>query len=168
MFNLDDEVRNKLSAAAKKRNQNPEYIEKLRQSSKKLWEDPAHRERIKKAQSGKVVSEETRQKLREANLGKKQTKETISKRVKTLTGQKRSEESKKNISIGAKKREIQMKEYRKHQYGFTCPFGEFSSMSSFSEYAKENNCIGYKDMSKIRRLLKDKNNTNWRYINEQV
>lgn len=66
MFNLDDEVRKKLSDAAKKRNQDPVYIEKLRQASKKLWKDPAHRERIKETHTGKFLSEETKDRIRQS------------------------------------------------------------------------------------------------------
>jgi predicted transcriptional regulator len=66
MFNLDDEVRNKLSESAKKRNQNPAYIEKLRQASKKQWENPAHRARITKTHTGKQLSDLTKEKIREA------------------------------------------------------------------------------------------------------
>lgn len=84
MFNLDDEVRNKLSEAAKKRNQNPEYIEKLRQASKALWEDPAHRERIKQTHTGKSVSEETKNKIRQARKKQIITKESRLKSADTI------------------------------------------------------------------------------------
>jgi len=84
MFNLDEEVRNKLSVAAKNRNQNPEYIEKLRQASKALWEDPAHRERIKQTHTGKSVSEETKNKIRQARKKQVITKESRLKSANTI------------------------------------------------------------------------------------
>ena len=84
MFNLDDEVRNKLSEAAKKRNQDPEYIEKLRQASKELWKDPAHRERIKQTHTGKSVSEETKDKIRNARKKQVITKESRLKSADTI------------------------------------------------------------------------------------
>ena len=65
MFNLDDEVRNKLSIAAQKRNKNPEYIKKLSEATKRQWQNPAYRARIKETHTGKKVSDETKEKLRE-------------------------------------------------------------------------------------------------------
>lgn len=84
MFNFDDEMRNKLSEAAKKRNQDPKYIEKLRQASKKQWENPAHRERIKQTHTGKSVSEETKDKIRNARKNQVITKESRLKSANTI------------------------------------------------------------------------------------
>ena len=84
MFNLDDEVRIKLSNAAKKRNQDPEYIEKLRQASKNLWKDPAHRERIKQTHTGKSVTEQTKDKIRSARKKQVITKESRLKSADTI------------------------------------------------------------------------------------
>lgn len=165
MFNLDDEVRNKLSEAAKKRNQNPEYIEKLRQSSKALWDDPAHRERIKQTHTGKSVSEETKQKLREANLGKKQSKETIAKRAKTLRGHEVTAETRRKISESSKGK-IVSKEVLMRQYGIHTPYGDFESISAFVRYTKEHNISKLKWKGSVVKKLKDPDQTEWKYINE--
>lgn len=79
MFNLDDEVRNKLREAALKRNQNPEYIEKLRNASKKLWENESHRERIRQTHTGKPVSDETKEKIKQARKNQVITAESRAK-----------------------------------------------------------------------------------------
>ena len=84
MFNLDNEVRKKLSESAKKRNQNPEYIKKLRDASKKLWENPNHRKRITKTHTGKIVSSETKEKIRQARTKQVITKESRLKSADTI------------------------------------------------------------------------------------
>jgi len=165
MFNLDDEVRNKLSKAAKKRNQDPAYIEKLRQASKNLWKDPAHRERMRLKQTGKSVSEETKQKIREANLGKKQSKETIAKRAEKLKGHQVSDATKKKISEAHKGKKVS-KESLLKRYGIETPYGVFESMSAFLRYSKEQNLYKLKDKSSVKRKLD--NNNKWRYLNEWI
>jgi len=84
MFNLDDEVRTKLSKSAKKRNQNPEYIKKLRDASVALWKDPAHRKRITETHTGKTVSAETKEKIRQARTKQIITKESREKSANTI------------------------------------------------------------------------------------
>lgn len=165
MFNLDDEVRNKLSEAAKKRNQDPEYIEKLRQASKNLWKDPAHRERIKQTHTGKAVSEETRRKLREANLGKKQSKETIAKRAEKLKGHAVSKETKRKISKSSKGKVVS-KEVLMRQYGICTPYGEFESISAFVRYTKEHDISKLKWKGSVVKKLKDPEQLEWKYLNE--
>lgn len=167
MFNLDDEVRNKLSEAAKRRNQNPEYIEKLRQSSRKLWEDPNHRRKVTIANTGKTVSKETKEKLREANLGKTQSSKTIAKRVEKLKGHRVSIETRQKISETRKSKSAEYAKVYKDMYGFICPFGEFGSLREYIKYAKFNNLKGFKDIIKIRKLLKDECNLEWRYLKHE-
>lgn len=84
MFNLDDEVRNKLSESAKKRNQNPEYIKRLRDASITLWKNPAHRKRITETHTGKTVSKETKEKIRQARTKQIITKESRIKSANTI------------------------------------------------------------------------------------
>lgn len=166
MFNLDDEVRNKLSEAAQKRNENPEYIKKLSEATKRQWQNPEHRKRVSEVNTGKTLSDSTKQKLREANLGKKQSEETIAKRVEKLKGHSVTEETRRKISETRKSKSSELAKMYKAMYGFVCPFGEFVSITEYLKYARTNNLVGFKDTSKIRALLKDDTNQEWRYINK--
>lgn len=167
MFNLDDEVRNKLSGAAKRRNQNSEYIEKLRAATKKQWEDPNHRARIKETHTGRVVSNETKEKLRAANLGKTQSADTIAKRVEKLKGHKVSVETRQKISkahLGKKA----SKESILKRYGIKTPYGIFESISAFLKYSKEHNLHKLKDRTSVTRRLNNSDIRDWTHINEKI
>ena len=98
MFNLNDEVRNKLSKAAIKRSQDPLYIKKLSDASKRQWANPEHRKRISKANSGKIVSEETKNKIRKARKLQVITPESRAKVAEKLRGRKCSQQHKDKLS----------------------------------------------------------------------
>lgn len=122
MFNLNDEVRSKLSKAAKKRALNPEYIKKLSEAKKRLWEDPAHRDRIKKTHTGKKLSDQAKDKIRAARANQKITKESRIKAGEKLKGRPRPESVRLAISRA-----------RKNDPMLQCPhcskFGKGGSMS---------------------------------------
>jgi hypothetical protein len=103
MFNLDDEVRQKLSDAAVKRSQNPDYIKKLSDASRKLWQDPEHRKLISEKNSGKIHTEETKEKIRIARSKQVITKESRIKASEKLIGRPRPDSVKEAISLARKK-----------------------------------------------------------------
>jgi predicted transcriptional regulator len=104
MFNLNDEVRDKLKAAAKKRNTNPNYIAVLSQKTKKQWDDPKFHEYMSKINTGKKLSEETKDKLREIRKNQVFSKESIEKAANSNRGKKRSEETKQKFKEISKNR----------------------------------------------------------------
>jgi len=167
MFNLDNEVRNKLSEAAKKRNQNPEYIEKLRQASRKQWENPEHRLNVSKANTGKKHSSETKQKIKEARAKQLITPESRMKAAEKLKGHSVSVETRQKISKARLGRKVD-KETISKRYGIETPYGIFESVSAFLRYSKEHSLYKLKDKSSVMRRLNDFNNNEWRYLNEKI
>jgi hypothetical protein len=92
MFNLNEEVRKKLSISAKKRNQNDNYIKMLSEKAKKQWNDPKFRLYMSEINKGKKLTEETKNKLREIRKKQIFTKESIEKAANSNRGKKRSKE----------------------------------------------------------------------------
>jgi hypothetical protein len=65
MFNMNEEVRSKLKAAAINRGKNPEYRKAQAQGAKKAWEnDPSRHERQSTKAKLQKITEETKEKIR--------------------------------------------------------------------------------------------------------
>lgn len=99
MFNLNDEVRFKLSVAAQKRGSDSEYRRQQSERTKKQWEDPNHRRRISEANIGKTHSEHTKDKIRVARSKQIITPESREKTAEKLRGRERPQYVKDAIAI---------------------------------------------------------------------
>lgn len=99
---INDEVKRKISAAQKRRYEDP--LERLAASERMKNISDEHRKRLSMSLTGKTLSESTKQKLREANLGNKHSEETRQKMSQAHKGKKYSEETIQRMREAARKR----------------------------------------------------------------
>lgn len=99
MFNLTDEVRQKLSIKAKQRSQNKIYISHLSKLAKKQWENPTHRAHMSKINKDKKHSKETIEKIKRARAEQTITPESRQKAAEKIRGIPRDENTKNAISL---------------------------------------------------------------------
>jgi hypothetical protein len=99
MFNMNDEVREKLKKSAVRRGQDPEYRRQQSQRTKKQWENPDHRQRISEANSGKKHSAITKDKIRSARAKQVISPESRLKAAEKLKGKSRPQSVKDAISL---------------------------------------------------------------------
>lgn len=89
MFNLTEEVREKLRRAAIKRGQNPEYKKMQAERTKKQWENnPSRRAKQSELAKNKIISDETKQKIKEARARQIITPESRRKAAEKIKGMK--------------------------------------------------------------------------------
>ena len=85
MFNLNDEVRNKLKNAALKRGENPEYRKEQSDRTRAHWDANPERRKIQSEKAKQqVVTEATKEKIRSARANQLITKESRLKSAATI------------------------------------------------------------------------------------
>lgn len=85
MFNLNDEVRSKLKAAALKRGENPEYRKAQAERTKAQWDANPERRRIQSEKAKQqVITAEIKEKIRVARAQQVITKESREKSATTI------------------------------------------------------------------------------------
>jgi hypothetical protein len=85
MFNLNDEVRAKLKAAALKRGENPEYRKAQAERTRAQWaKNPERRKLQSEKAKQQVMTDETKEKIKLARANQVITKESRSKSAATI------------------------------------------------------------------------------------
>lgn len=103
MFNLTEEVREKLKQAAIKRGQNPEYKKMQAERTKKQWENnPLRRAKQSALAKTKIASDETKQKIKEARARQIITPESRRKAAEKIKGMQYPKSHGEKISLARK------------------------------------------------------------------
>lgn len=100
MFNITDEVRGRLKAAASKRGQDPEYKRLQSERTKQQWENnPERRAKQSAFAKTQIMADSTKQKIKEARARQIITPESRKKAAEKIKGTKYPREHGEKISI---------------------------------------------------------------------